>query len=356
MLNIVLLNLNGGGAEKIGILQAQFLQEYGVEVRLVTFDNSQYYDIDKEKIEKKSLNFSPKIMNFFRLICFLIKNRNDKYILHSSWINLYVGMGCILLCIEFIVFEHNNLERRISYLSPSRRLVYKRIMSFVYRRAAHVYAVSIGLKNEISSFCGNSIQTSVLYNDVSRSIQQNQNLDIKENPVLLVGRNVGQKGFDRVIKLINDLDAAFLDSSKVVFVFIGVGVENLMTSVVDAKKKYVKCLSFTNDIDYYYKSSKFLLFSSRYEGFGNILLEAISFGLPVLGAFCDHGPSEILGKSYPTMSEVWDEDFIIRNLRRLVLDNDFYKSVSIESNRRAQKFDKIVKEQRKQFIENMVRL
>jgi glycosyltransferase involved in cell wall biosynthesis len=356
MLNIVLLNLNGGGAEKIGLLQSQFLHNLGFKVRLVTFDYREYYNVEEQEFDKLILNFTPKVSNVIKLMRFLIMNRQDKYILHTSWINIYVGLGCILLGIKFLVFEHNNLERRIAYLPTYKRLVYQRVMSFVYRRAVHVYVVSNGLKDEIISFCGKGLNPLVLYNDVSRSISRNLNSDVVGNKILLVGRNVNQKGFDRVVKLINTIETEFLVKNKVVFTFLGLGVEELMTLVVDCKKQFVRCLSFSNDIDYHYKSSKLLLFSSRYEGFGNVLLEAISFGLPVLGSHCKHGPSEILGENYPTMSAEWDESFVLQMLKRLLLDKEFYSSVGMVSHQRALAFDKIVKAQRKDFLENMVRL
>lgn len=48
------------------------------------------------------------------------------------------------------------------------------------------------------------------------------------------------------------------------------------------------------DISVFYRQASIFAFSSRYEGFGIALVEAKSFGLPVVSTNCHHGPSEIV--------------------------------------------------------------
>ena len=43
-----------------------------------------------------------------------------------------------------------------------------------------------------------------------------------------------------------------------------------------------------------YEQSSFLVMSSRYEGLPMVLIEALSFGLPIISYNCPHGPSEII--------------------------------------------------------------
>ena len=44
----------------------------------------------------------------------------------------------------------------------------------------------------------------------------------------------------------------------------------------------------------YIKKSDLLVLSSKYEGMGNILVEAITLGIPTISSNCNSGPSEIL--------------------------------------------------------------
>src|SRR5690606_34071372 len=43
-----------------------------------------------------------------------------------------------------------------------------------------------------------------------------------------------------------------------------------------------------------YSKSSFLVMSSKYEGLPMVLIEAQSFGLPIVSYDCPHGPSEVV--------------------------------------------------------------
>jgi glycosyltransferase involved in cell wall biosynthesis len=48
------------------------------------------------------------------------------------------------------------------------------------------------------------------------------------------------------------------------------------------------------NIEEKYAESSIFVLSSRYEGFGMVLIEAMSFGIPCVSFNCNYGPSDII--------------------------------------------------------------
>jgi glycosyltransferase involved in cell wall biosynthesis len=67
-----------------------------------------------------------------------------------------------------------------------------------------------------------------------------------------------------------------------------------------------------NPFAYLRRSALFVL-SSAWEGFGNVVVEALAMGVPVVSTDCPHGPREILDNGrYGTLVNVGDPDGMAR--------------------------------------------
>jgi glycosyltransferase involved in cell wall biosynthesis len=113
--------------------------------------------------------------------------------------------------------------------------------------------------------------------------------------VLAVGHLIRRKGFDLLIKAWGLLKEENLEGWKLHIVGDGEEKENLFAQVAALQlQQDVVFLPPTTNIAEHYLSAAICAISSRAEGFCLIIIEALSFGLPVVSFNCKLGPAEII--------------------------------------------------------------
>ncbi|MHA1270850.1 MAG: glycosyltransferase family 4 protein [Candidatus Helarchaeota archaeon] len=119
-----------------------------------------------------------------------------------------------------------------------------------------------------------------IYPDINDFSEFNNKKEKKN--ILFVGRLVP---FKNIPLLIESMDIITKKHSNLSLIIIGVGPEK--KKLVNLVKKYkleknIKFIGFVKDIRNYYYSSKFLILTSYYEGWGRVLSEARACGLPII--------------------------------------------------------------------------
>lgn len=113
----------------------------------------------------------------------------------------------------------------------------------------------------------------------------------------------------------------------------------------------------TENIQEKYLESSIYVMSSRFEGFGLVLIEAMSFGLPVVAFDCPCGPSEIITNN--------KDGFLIRfnnieqmakKIEELIIDKEKRKTFGSIGKKNVQRFsqEKIMKQWKNFFERNRV--
>lgn len=112
--------------------------------------------------------------------------------------------------------------------------------------------------------------------------------------LLAVGRLCDQKGFDLLIRVFGRLSIRFPDW---ILVILGEGPDR---EALEAQVRATGLIDRVlmpgragNMVDWYEAADLFVM-SSRYEGFGNTLLEAMAHGVPAVSFDCDTGPRDII--------------------------------------------------------------
>ena len=117
---------------------------------------------------------------------------------------------------------------------------------------------------------------------------------LKAKRVIAVGRYVYQKGFDLLLQAWAKIEKQFPDWELAIY---GMGdrssYENLAKQLgINMNRCHLN--GSTQNIKKEYLESSLFVFSSRFEGFGMVLIEAMACGLPVVSFDCPCGPKDIV--------------------------------------------------------------
>ena len=114
-----------------------------------------------------------------------------------------------------------------------------------------------------------------------------------EKNVIAVGRYTWQKGFDKLIETWGIIAKKYPDWQLHIY---GSGDYKFYQFIVNNKglNKNVFCHPATSNIQQRYQESSIFVLSSRYEGFGLVITEAMSCGLPCVSFACPCGPKDII--------------------------------------------------------------
>ncbi len=330
---IYLPNLNGGGAEKVYTNLANSWIANDIDV--VFFLNKKqgpFLSKLNSQIRIENLNVN-KIRKAFFLLPKLIKKEKPDICITAMWpltSMMIVVFKIFFLKTKLIVSDHVNLSDSINKETNSNYFFFKFILRLTYQFADGIICVSKGVRDNMSQISGiNKNKIKVIYNPIILDQQIgrfNYYKTFKKKKNELVFLSVGSlklaKNHEMLINAFSLLDK----KSNAKLIILGSGqIKNKLIKLINKKnnKEKIKIIDFDLEVEKYYLNSNIFVLSSDWEGFGNVLVEALHYGLKIISSDCKYGPSEILenGK-FGELFKVGDVNALYKILAKQLIEYD----------------------------------
>lgn len=287
---------NSGGTERVATLLANGFAKKNYSVSFLNlsggdepfFKLESNISIDQLYATKVSMKIYA-LETIFRIRQFVRKKEIDIFIDVDSVLTVFSVPALFRLKIKHICWEHFNLKFNLG--SPFRS--FGRFLATKY--CDKIVTLTQRDKDYWCEkfYFSNPNRVVSIPNPCPYTVDQNTpSLDSKT--ILCIGRLTYQKGFDLLIQawaMIFDQ----LPDWKIVIVGSGEDEQKLKQLAVDFDiLKNIIFAGQQKNVELFYSKASLFCLSSRFEGFGMVLVEAQSYGLPIVSFNCEVGPAEII--------------------------------------------------------------
>lgn len=281
---------HAGGSERVTVLIANELKERGYDVSILSICGSEsFYKIDKdipiEVIYKgcNNINSKNKYFNILKEAYKYHKKNKTEIVIDVFASRSLVSIPLkILLKLKNISWEHFNYTAKIGLNPLGRKLACK-----------YSNKIITLTKEDIELFkADNDIKASIDYIYNPNPFENSPVSDLNNKNIVTVGRLTEQKGYDMLLQSWKIVE----ENSDFNLIIIGDGEEkkSLKDKSEELGLKRIYFKGITNDVSKFYLDSCMYVSSSRFEGLPMCMIEAQSFGLPLVSFKCQTGPSEII--------------------------------------------------------------
>jgi glycosyltransferase involved in cell wall biosynthesis len=338
---IISTNLRFGGAERVAATLANGFYDHGHEVVIITnlFEKISYPlrdGITTTNLVSTNNNKIKKWSSAFKLARTAAKTYQPDVIIGIMELSSFIAkLSTIGLGTPVIASDHYSFERpkNVSY-SFSEKL-FKFHINKIYNT---VTVLTEADKKVIGNrFKNVTVMPNPLFLETVKEIPK------KEKVILAAGRIDGWyvKGFDVLIKAFAKLQGissewrlqiAGTGSDKNIAYLKELCIENKVEDSVDF-------LGFVNDMKSLYQKAAIFVLSSRYEGFGLVLIEAMSQGCAPIA--CDYKGRQreiIQDESQGLICLPDDVEALAQCMRKMIENSDYRVSVSQKAVKRSEHY------------------
>lgn len=335
----------------LGMARGDFIQEINSDIPIINLDTYR------------------SIALFFKLITYFRMHQPDIFISAFPRVNVI----CIVAKIfskaktktKIIITEHSMFSllpiiARNFWRGIFARFFMPSLCNWLYPKTDAIICVSKGIADDILKTVNRTLKIEVIYNPVITSniyqlaqepINHPWFSDVKIPVIIAVGRLVPCKDYPALFRAFD----LVLKNRPARLVILGRGPEKRrLTDLVEQMRlsRHIVFLGFQKNPYQYMKHASVFVLSSLQEGFGNVIVEAMACGTPVISTNCPTGPGEIIeNMKNGILVPVKDAEALAEAILRILNNVNLAEKFSIEGKKRAEFFsvEKSVGEYEKVF-------
>ncbi|MEA4831270.1 MAG: glycosyltransferase family 4 protein [Oscillospiraceae bacterium] len=286
------MSKSGGTTKAVSLIASELAKEpeYCVYiVDLFNFEKKPYFDI-AGNVSYSTLNGGSVLKNISLLRRYILKKKINVIICVEAMMGIYSMPAALFTKTKQIIWEHGNFyQKQCSSIDKVRALEYK-LCDY------YITLTERDKSNFISHFKG-KCKTDYIYNPVEYSSER-ASYDLASKKLLTVGIIRKIKGYDMLCDAARIIFDAHPDWTWEIY-----GRDDFEPETTAELKEKISRLKLdknlflmgtTHDMPSVYKSAAIYVMTSRMEGLPMVLLEAKSFGLPLISFDIMTGPSEII--------------------------------------------------------------
>lgn len=284
-----------GGTQRVSVQLANKLLEDGTYdicvISLTEQSEKPYYPLDPEikryRLGEKSIKPGPKYIPLIGKLRRLIKEQKIDIIVDIDIVLDVLSIPAVIgLGTKIVSWEHFNCEFEQSVL-------YRKLISRLTARFAdYVVTLTAEDKENYGNILGRKKRISSIYN-IPAKMQRNEAVS-QENIIVTAGRLVYQKGTEYLARVAVSVLKKHSDWRWLV---LGDGEErNILEQAIEENglENQLILKGTVDCVESYLERAKLFVLTSRYEGFGMCLVEALQMKLPCICFDVKVGPSEII--------------------------------------------------------------
>lgn len=334
---LIIPSLRNGGSERVmSVLANEWVIKQNLDVNLILLTKQKkYYKLDKRiNLFEPNISYKKNILSklFYKFSTVLYIRRTcnqiqpDTILSFNEMYNNIVLLSLMGTSFKKYVSDRNNPFNTLGFFHGFLR-------RFLYKKATGIIAQTNEAKNELIRTTNNR-NVKVIPNPL-RNI--NVRDLIKENIILNVGRFVEQKNQLELLEI-------FSQCNYKGWILKIYGAGHLKKELIEKINELeinenVEINDFINDIDSVYQKAKIFTLTSIYEGFPNVLIEAMAHGLPCVSYDCLTGPKDIINNSVNGfLVPLNDKNTFQKYLDDLMASESLRESISAESKKVKVKF------------------